>query len=34
VRKSNITDNDSAKMATQKGVIQGPRTRWVAAASK
>jgi len=23
VRKSNITDNDSAKMATQKGVIQG-----------
>ncbi|MGZ5234404.1 MAG: transposase [Burkholderiales bacterium] len=23
VRKSNVTDNDSAKMATQKGVIQG-----------
>jgi transposase len=23
IRKSNVTDNDSAKMATQKGVIQG-----------
>jgi hypothetical protein len=23
VRKSNVTDNDSAKMATSKGVIQG-----------
>jgi transposase len=23
VRKSNVTDNDSAKMATQKGVVQG-----------
>ncbi|MGH8710193.1 MAG: hypothetical protein ACREVA_02560 [Burkholderiales bacterium] len=23
MRKSNLTDNDSAKMATSKGVIQG-----------